>query len=139
MKTRPPRLSARSRPGLTPPPKRGDRFYESGPWRALMTELIAQRGRRCENPSCQTPGRGEGGRVYGDHIVELQDGGEPLNPRNVQLLCARCHGRKTRDERIRRFGLGAAAGIGDAGGRVAGDRPRDDGASDVDAGGWGCL
>jgi 5-methylcytosine-specific restriction endonuclease McrA len=40
--------------------------------------------------------------VYGDHIIELQDGGERLDPRNIQLSCAKCHGIKTYRERQRR-------------------------------------
>jgi hypothetical protein len=38
-----------------------------------------------------------------DHIVELKDGGAPLDPANVLLLCRPCHARKTnqaRDERL---------------------------------------
>ncbi len=49
-----------------------------------MRRLIAERGRRCEE--C---GR-TGCRIFGDHVVELQDGGEVLDERNVKLLCGSC-------------------------------------------------
>jgi 5-methylcytosine-specific restriction protein A len=41
--------------------------------------------------------------VYGDHIIELQDGGALLDPANVMLRCAPCHGRKTAAERDKRM------------------------------------
>jgi hypothetical protein len=40
--------------------------------------------------------------VFGDHIVELRDGGAPLDPANVLLRCGRCHTTKTVAERARR-------------------------------------
>jgi len=67
-----------------------------------MREVIAQRGRQCENPACKTPDRARGQRLYGDHVVELRDGGELLDKANVQILCAACHGRKTADARRQR-------------------------------------
>ena len=33
--------------------------------------------------------------ILGDHIVELKDGGAPLDAANVQLLCMACHQQKT--------------------------------------------
>ena len=70
-------------------------FYGSAEWKALIRRIIAARGRRCQDPHCRTPYRGDGGKVYGDHIVELRDGGAPLDPNNIMLLCASCHRRKT--------------------------------------------
>jgi len=71
------------------PPKRADAFYVSKEWRALMGTILKQRGRVCEH--C---GR-SGCRIFGDHIVELKDGGAKLVPSNVQLLCGSCHTAKT--------------------------------------------
>jgi 5-methylcytosine-specific restriction enzyme A len=34
-------------------------------------------------------------RIFGDHIIELKDGGAPLDPSNIMLLCPTCHARKT--------------------------------------------
>ncbi|GEN61698.1 HNH endonuclease signature motif containing protein [Acetobacter nitrogenifigens] len=72
-----------------PPPKRADAFYLSKPWRDLMRRLIEKRGRSCEK--CGRTGT----RLFGDHVHELKDGGAPLDPSNVQLLCGSCHTTKT--------------------------------------------
>ena len=41
-------------------------------------------------------------RVFGDHIIELKDGGALLDGRNVMLRCGSCHTRKTFEERAKR-------------------------------------
>ena len=82
-----------------PPAKTAEPFYASQGWRALMARLLAERGRRCEEPAC---GR-SGTRIFGDHIVELQDGGAPLDPANVRLLCGSCHTAKTARARAARM------------------------------------
>ena len=51
-------------------------FYTSPAWRALLARIIALRGRRCEDPACARVRAAT--RVFGDHIVELADGGAPL-------------------------------------------------------------
>jgi 5-methylcytosine-specific restriction enzyme A len=88
---------------LAPGPKVKDRVYERADWRACIAGIIKQRGRRCENPNCKTPGHGAGQRIFGDHIQELADGGELLDPRNIQLLCSSCHVTKTIAERKKRI------------------------------------
>jgi 5-methylcytosine-specific restriction protein A len=88
---------------LTPRPKTALPVYSAPEWRALIAAIIRQRGRRCEDPRCQTPDRAAGQRVYGDHIHELSDGGALLDPSNVMLRCAPCHGRKTAAERNKRM------------------------------------
>ena len=98
-----PRVSTIGR--LASPDKRAAPFYLSAEWRQLIAEIIRQRGRRCEGPGCKTPNRGAGQRIYGDHIVELQDGGALLDPNNVMLRCAPCHGAKTERERKKRNGI----------------------------------
>jgi 5-methylcytosine-specific restriction protein A len=70
-------------------------FYGSAEWKSLIREIIARRGRQCEDPACKTPNRARGKRVYGDHIVELKDGGAPLEEANIMLRCASCHSTKT--------------------------------------------
>lgn len=84
---------------LRPAPKVAAEVYRSAEWRALLARLIAQRGRRCE--ACGATG----GRIYGDHKVELRDGGAPYDGANVQLLCAPCHGAKTERAKRERLGL----------------------------------
>ncbi len=80
-----------------PPLKTAEPFYLSQAWRALVADLISQRGRLCEQ--CGRTRNLDGlplpVRLFGDHIRELKDGGAALDPSNVRLLCARCHARKT--------------------------------------------
>jgi len=76
-------------------PKATLEFYGSAAWKRLIRDIIARRGRQCEDPACKTPNRGRGKRVYGDHIVELKDGGAPLDAGNILLRCAACHSLKT--------------------------------------------
>src|SRR5262249_36243733 len=80
-----------------PAPHTVNPFYLSREWRGLMDYLLQQRGRRCER--C---GRA-GCRLFGDHIVELQDGGAALDEANVQILCGSCHTSKTTATRAKRM------------------------------------
>jgi|SRR5450432_2835775 5-methylcytosine-specific restriction enzyme A len=82
---------------LTPRPKVAAPIYSSPEWRGLIAAIIKRRGRRCEK--CGITGT----KIYGDHRLELADGGAPLDEANIQLLCAACHGRKTVDERNKRM------------------------------------
>jgi 5-methylcytosine-specific restriction protein A len=88
---------------LTPRPKTAAPVYSSPEWRALIAGIIRERGRRCEDPHCQSANRAAGQKVYGDHIHELSDGGALLDPNNVLLRCAPCHGKKTVAERNKRI------------------------------------
>jgi 5-methylcytosine-specific restriction protein A len=98
----PPRIATIDTRSAKPPPKTAAPFYLSPEWRRLMDKIIAERGRRCEDPLCTMPHR-RGIRVFGDHIVELQDGGASLDPANVRLVCGSCHTRKTAEERAKRM------------------------------------
>ena len=100
LKARVPTMDHRRVP---PPPKTADNFYHSREWRDLISYLIKTRGRQCEDPRHDSSR--PAGRLYGDHIVELRDGGAPLDPSNIMLRCARCHGRKTAEERAKRAGI----------------------------------
>lgn len=82
-----------------------DPFYSTPEWRDLVAKLIKERGRVCEDPRCDGATHAPGMRVFGDHLVELQDGGAPLDEANVMLRCGASHSRKTaatRAERTRR-------------------------------------
>ena len=80
------------------PPKVADRFYSSPAWIALRDRVRREAGGRCQVPGC---GRVER-RMFVDHIVELKDGGTPLERTNVWLLCASHHSVKTVAERAKR-------------------------------------
>lgn len=102
-----PRIATANTDIAKPPPKQADPFYLSSEWRALLAQIIAQRGRRCEDPACERPS-GPWSRIYGDHVVELKDGGAPLDPGNVLLRCAPCHARKTIATRAARMARSTA-------------------------------
>jgi hypothetical protein len=97
--------------------KRAGGFYLSPKWKAFRNLLITQRGWRCEDPRCETP-RGPWKQIYGDHIVEIVDGGAKLDPLNVLLRCGVCHGRKTRDAKRKRAGWLDVIGQGEGGSKV---------------------
>lgn len=100
---RAPRLATRDTRRVKPPPKQADPIYHSPEWRALIAEIIRERGRRCEDPEHNPASPREGIRVFGDHIKELRDGGELLDKANVMLRCGSCHTRKTAQARAQRI------------------------------------
>jgi 5-methylcytosine-specific restriction protein A len=87
---------------VQPPAKTADPFYTSPEWRKFIARIKAKRGNRCEDPACTTPNERQT-RVIGDHIVELKDGGAPLDPANIMLRCDACHTRKTAAHRAKRL------------------------------------
>jgi 5-methylcytosine-specific restriction protein A len=93
-----------AKPDETRSSKQADSFYLSSEWKAFRNLLIKERGWRCEDPKCATP-RGPWKQIYGDHVVEIIDGGAKLDRRNVLLRCGGCHGRKTREQKLKRAGL----------------------------------
>jgi 5-methylcytosine-specific restriction protein A len=100
VKTLATRLAVLEQRSAMPPAKVAADFYTSPAWRALLARIIAVRGRRCEDPACARVRPAT--RVFGDHIVELADGGAPLDERNVMLRCGSCHTRKTAEQRAAR-------------------------------------
>lgn len=84
-------------------PKRADAFYLSQQWRTLVASIIAERGRRCEQ--CGKSAGQDGGplRLVADHVIEIKDGGAPLDPGNIRLLDYQCHAVKTQRARAERF------------------------------------
>ena len=95
-----PRLAPADLRSVRPPEKIAAPFYSTPEWRALMAQLIAGRGRRC-----QKCGR-TGCRIFGDHIKEIQDGGALLDPENIILLCGSDHTIKTNEQRAKRHAVG---------------------------------
>lgn len=92
-----PRVRSLDQRTARPPPKTAAPIYLSPEWRTLIAEIIDERGRRCEE--C---GRRDC-RIFGDHIVELQDGGATLDKLNVRLVCGSCHSMKTAASRAIRI------------------------------------
>jgi 5-methylcytosine-specific restriction protein A len=70
-------------------------FYQSVEWRTLVRAIKAERGAFCER--C-----GSNKGLIADHVIELRDGGEPLDAANVELLCGKHHGAKTSAARAAR-------------------------------------
>lgn len=93
-----PPLVAALPPLVAPMAKVADTLYTSPEWRALMREIKAVRGNYCQD--C-----GAGGRIIGDHVDEVKDGGAVLDPANVRLRCMTCHNRKTAAARRARAGM----------------------------------
>lgn len=85
-------------PRLRAAPKKVAPFYNSAEWSRLSAEIRAERRSKCEAKGC-----GHVGYVIADHIKEIRDGGAELDKANVQLLCARCHGRKTEEAKRARL------------------------------------
>ena len=80
------------------PPKVADRFYTAPAWIALRDRVRREAGGRCQASGC---GRAER-RMFVDHIVELKDGGAPLDRSNSRLMCRSHHNQNTAAERAKR-------------------------------------
>ena len=87
---------------LRQPRKMADSFYNSPEWRALIEAIVRQRGRSCQDPAHDRT-KASTGRVFGDHVIELRDGGRPLDRSNILLRCGSCHSRKTAAARANRY------------------------------------
>lgn len=87
----------------TPGPKITNPFYLSPAWSRLMAEIKAERGARCEDPEHDPQKPRIGVRIFGDHVIEMKDGGASLDKANVLLRCGACHTRKTIAERAKRL------------------------------------
>lgn len=83
-------------------PKIADPHYQSPEHAAWRKEVLRRAGHRCQAADCTHPHRGEGSRLFADHVVELRDGGAALDLGNGQALCGACHTRKTIAARARR-------------------------------------
>lgn len=98
LKSMPSRLaSAPSR--LRPPPKVADPFYQSKEWRTLVARRKLDSDYFAAKARCK-PGE----RPILDHINELKDGGDRLDPGNTQWLTFGEHQAKTARAKARRAG-----------------------------------
>jgi 5-methylcytosine-specific restriction protein A len=72
-------------------PKETDPFYLSVRWRRFRAWYLENHPlcELCEQEGRLTP------TVMVDHVVELSDGGAPLEEENAMSMCWKCHGIKT--------------------------------------------
>ena len=89
---------ARTRFGRTVRPQVDRSFYRTPQWRRLRGRVIREAGGRCQWQGC---GRSEPG-MHCDHIVEIKDGGAPLERANLWCLCHAHHNAKTASEKKHR-------------------------------------
>ena len=76
---------------LPPPEKERAHHYGTPEHREWSRQVINRAGGMCQGRGCGRTNT----RLYADHIIELKDGGAPLDLRNGQALCGSCHVRKT--------------------------------------------
>lgn len=66
-------------------PKQADAHYLTPEHRRWAAEVVERAGGRCQWPGCTKAAPQH--RMVADHIVEVKDGGAPLDPANGQCLC----------------------------------------------------
>jgi 5-methylcytosine-specific restriction enzyme A len=72
-------------------------------WRDVVMQRAGWRCQAIENGQ-RCSRRSPPDRLFADHVVELSDGGAPLDPANGQALCGSHHTAKTGAARARRMG-----------------------------------
>jgi len=91
-----PRVATLSLQTAALPPKVADPFYSSAAWIALRDRVRREAHGRCQVQGCTQRG------AIVDHIVELKDGGAPLDKSNCRLMCQSHHNHKSAAERVKR-------------------------------------
>ena len=76
---------------VSPMPKVVADHYNTPEHRAWRAAVIARANGHCQGKGCTRTKI----RLFADHIVELRDGGAPLDLSNGQALCGSCHTAKT--------------------------------------------
>jgi hypothetical protein len=92
---------------IAPAPKQVDPYYLTPEHREWREKVIANAGGQCQ--AVDSTGKRcfktiPHVRLFADHIVERQDGGDELDPRNGQALCGQHHTIKTAQQRAKRHG-----------------------------------
>lgn len=87
-----------------PPEKVADPHYATSGHREWARGVLARAGWQCQDPAHDPLEPRGGRRLYADHIRELKDGGDALDPANGLCRCASCHTRKTLAVRGARMG-----------------------------------
>ena len=91
-----PRVETADLRKVLPPVKTAEPFYSSAAWIALRDRTRVESGNRCQH--CGRTNT----RIFVDHVIEIKDGGAPLDRRNTQALCGACHTLKTNKARASR-------------------------------------
>ncbi len=73
----------------------GSRGYSGKGWEATQRLVLSRDENRCAHCGCDVNVKPRDYAI--DHIKEKDQGGSD-DPSNLQTLCVRCHGRKTRYE-----------------------------------------
>jgi hypothetical protein len=97
-----PKLVAKEHRTLLPRPKTGDPETKTRAFEAWRKQVLDNAGWKCQAPGCGAQGGRGGVMLYADHIKERRDGGNLLDPKNGQALCASHHTKKTAAERMKR-------------------------------------
>lgn len=79
------------------PEKMAEPFYSSAEWIELRNRVRREARGQCQVPGCKARGHTV------DHIVEIRDGGAPLDRSNLMLMCQPHHVEKTNRERAKRM------------------------------------
>jgi 5-methylcytosine-specific restriction protein A len=89
-----------------PPAKTADEFYSSPEHLTFRQAVLQRAGYRCEaiENGSRCGKAAPAHRLFADHIKEIQDGGDKLDPVNGQCLCGSHHTLKTSAERNKRAG-----------------------------------
>jgi 5-methylcytosine-specific restriction protein A len=83
-------------------PKVGPEHYQTPEHRAWRRAVLKRAGHRCEaialdGQRCTSAAPAH--RLFADHVVEIADGGDPLDTFNGECLCSSHHLSKTARER----------------------------------------
>lgn len=65
-------------------------------WNSIKDKILSERGFKCEKCGLKTD------YLELDHKIALMNGGDMWNKKNLQLLCKKCHNKKTRQDHYRK-------------------------------------
>ena len=75
---------------------RQEQLYSTKKWRKFRRAILAEQGGYCNECGNTVPDY----LLHVDHITPIAQGGELWDIDNLQVLCKRCHGRKTAAETL---------------------------------------
>lgn len=94
----------RNAPGRFPQPKKERAaVYGTAAHERWRDQVLERAGHACQGRDHDETRPRSGVRLYADHKIEISDGGDALDVRNGQALCASCHGLKTARARSLRY------------------------------------